>query len=196
MEILLTKSKKYITIYRVNKFVNFFYGGRSMFRRHFHEFSAHGPSRFFERGHLKYVILDLLKDKSRHGYEIIREIEESFHGFYSPSAGSVYPTLQLLEDMGYVRSVEQDGKKIYTITDEGKRFLVEREETVNKIKEHMHAWWGATGQHAEFRDMMHEFRGLAQNLVWKGRHIEPEKITKIKEVLSRARQDIETILNQ
>ena len=88
-----------------------------MFRGHFPGFERH--AHLFERGHLKYVILDLLKDKPAHGYEIIKALEERFHGFYSPSAGSVYPTLQLLEDMGYVKSSDQDGKKVYTITAEG-----------------------------------------------------------------------------
>ena len=53
----------------------------------------------FEKGDLKYVILDLLKDEPSHGYEVIRKLEERSRGFYSPSPGSVYPTLQLLEDM-------------------------------------------------------------------------------------------------
>ena len=69
-----------------------------MFHRYYYENDRR--SRFFERGDLKYVILDLLTDKPRHGYEIIRELEDRFHGFYTPSAGKVYPTLQLLEDMG------------------------------------------------------------------------------------------------
>ena len=104
-----------------------------MFRNHFFGFENH--SRLFEKGDLKYVILDLLKDKPSHGYEIIKALENRFHGFYSPSAGTVYPTLQLLEDMGYVKSSEQDGKKVYTITDEGRNFLNERHETMDKIKE-------------------------------------------------------------
>ena len=58
-----------------------------MFHRRFFEFE--GRARLFEKGDLKYVILDLLKDKPRHGYEIIRALEERFHGFYTPSAGSV-----------------------------------------------------------------------------------------------------------
>ena len=106
-----------------------------MFGRHFHPFEQH--SRLFEKGDLKYVILDLLKDKPSHGYEIIRALENRFHGFYSPSAGSIYPTLQLLEDMSYVKSTEQDGKKVYTITEEGRKFLHDQEATMDKIKDHM-----------------------------------------------------------
>src|SRR5579872_3697742 len=66
-----------------------------------------GPGGFaakFERGDLKLVILDLLKEKPRHGYDIIQELEKRFHGFYSPSPGSVYPILQLLEDQDFVIS--------------------------------------------------------------------------------------------
>ena len=81
-----------------------------MFHRGFFQWER--KFRLFEKGDLKYVILDLLKDKPSHGYEIIRALEERFHGFYSPSAGSIYPTLQLLEDMGHVKSSEADGKKV------------------------------------------------------------------------------------
>jgi DNA-binding PadR family transcriptional regulator len=168
--------------------------------RHFHVHGdvsrESGPARFFEKGDLKYVILDLLKDQPAHGYEIIRRIEDSFNGFYSPSAGSVYPTLQLLEDMGYITSAEQDGKKVYTITEEGKKFLQERAETINKIKDHMHGWWMGPGHREDFRNMMHEFRGLVRDLVWKSRTLEPEKMEKVKDILQKARQDIEAVIKK
>ncbi len=164
-----------------------------MFGRHFFEFERH--SRMFEKGALKYVILGLLKDKPSHGYEIIRALEERFHGFYSPSAGSVYPTLQLLEDMGYVTSTEQDGKKVYTITDEGRKFLTEREETVGKIKDHMKEWWGGS-EREEFRETMHAFRNMAHSLGRRIHRLDHEKLVRIREVLRRAHSDIETILDE
>ncbi len=65
-----------------------------------------GPRRrrrqWFESGDMKYVILRLLRDKPRHGYEVMKELEEQLHGCYSPSPGTVYPTLQWLEDEGLV----------------------------------------------------------------------------------------------
>src|SRR5512146_901555 len=73
--------------------------------------------RMFEKGDLKFVIIQLLAEKQRHGYEIIRDLEGSLGGFYSPSPGAVYPTLQMLEDLGYVTSYQQDGKRVYQITD-------------------------------------------------------------------------------
>jgi len=158
-------------------------------KRHFgHEHH----SRLFEKGDLKFVILDLLKDKPAHGYEIIRALEDRFHGFYSPSAGSVYPTLQLLEDMGYVSSSEQDGKKVYTITDAGKEFLKERGETMNKIKTHMHDWC-SSGSHEEMHEIMHEMGHLARSVAHKVRHIDKEKLLLIKDIISRAEREVDAI---
>src|SRR5260370_9370382 len=72
---------------------------------------------------MKFVILKLLKDKPRHGYEVMKELEEQMHGCYSASPGTVYPTLQWLEDEGLVKAKDVDGKKVYEITDLGLKFL-------------------------------------------------------------------------
>jgi DNA-binding PadR family transcriptional regulator len=158
-------------------------------------FFAERHSRPFGRGDLKYVMLDLLKDKPSHGYEIIRALEERSHGFYSPSAGSVYPTLQLLEDMGYVGSTEQDGKKIYAISDEGRRFLTERKENISKIKEHMKDFWTPENRE-EIHDIVGEFRTLGMSLRRNVSKLDHQKLGRIKEVVSRARKDIEAIIEQ
>ena len=88
---------------------------------------------WFESGDMKYVILKLLKDKPRHGYEVMKELEDQLHGCYSPSPGTVYPTLQWLEDEGLVVAKDADGKKIYEITDAGRRFLEEHRDMVDDI---------------------------------------------------------------
>ena len=106
--------------------------------RFFHGFRHESP---FQKGDLKYVILDLLKDKPRYGYEIIRALEERSHGFYKPSPGVVYPTLQMLEEMGYANSTERDGKKVYTITAEGRQFLDERSDLADEVRRHMRHHW-------------------------------------------------------
>ena len=90
-----------------------------------------GP--MFESGEVKFVILRLLKEKPSHGYELIKALEEKLAGCYTPSAGTVYPTLQLLEDQGYVRVVEEGGKKIYHITPEGEAFLAENKDAIEDI---------------------------------------------------------------
>jgi DNA-binding PadR family transcriptional regulator len=90
-------------------------------------------SQMFESGEVKFVMLRLLREKPRHGYEIIKALEERLAGCYSPSPGTVYPTLQLLEDQGYVRVVEEGGKKIYHITPEGEAFLDQNRDAVDDI---------------------------------------------------------------
>ncbi|HEU4452448.1 MAG TPA: PadR family transcriptional regulator [Longimicrobium sp.] len=89
----------------------------------------------FGHGDLKFVVLNLLAEKPRHGYEIIRELEDRFGGAYSPSPGTVYPTLSLLEDLGYARATPEEGssKKVFEITDEGRKYLEENRGTVDDI---------------------------------------------------------------
>src|SRR5262245_50424915 len=86
---------------------------------------------------MNFVILRLLQEKPRHGYEIIKALEEKMWGCYTPSAGAVYPTLQLLEDQGYVRVVETDGKKVYHVTPDGERFLAEHQDVLDDIFERL-----------------------------------------------------------
>jgi DNA-binding PadR family transcriptional regulator len=83
-----------------------------------------GLGRFFAHGDLRLVILHLIAEKPRHGYELIKAIEEQVAGAYSPSPGVIYPTLTLLEELGYVTVSTGDGaKKLHEITAEGRAFL-------------------------------------------------------------------------
>ncbi len=80
-----------------------------------------GPGgRRMRRGDVRGEVLTALLDGPAHGYEVIRRLEERSGGFWRPSAGSVYPTLQLLEDSGMVRAFDQDGRRTYELTDEGR----------------------------------------------------------------------------
>lgn len=72
------------------------------------------------KGEVRTAVLALLAEKPRHGYEIIREIEERSGGSWKPSAGSVYPTLQLLADEGLISAEESNGRKIYSLTEAGR----------------------------------------------------------------------------
>jgi DNA-binding PadR family transcriptional regulator len=88
-------------------------------------FGAGGHDRFFDSGHLRLVILQLIADKPSYGYEIIKAIEERLAGAYSPSPGVVYPTLTLLEEEGLATVVvSSDGnRKLYEATEQGKEHL-------------------------------------------------------------------------
>lgn len=78
------------------------------------------------RGDIKFILLELLSEQPQHGYELIKELEARRGGFRRPSPGSVYPTLQMLEEGGYLTSEEVEGKRVYTITDSGRQFLSDR----------------------------------------------------------------------
>jgi DNA-binding PadR family transcriptional regulator len=86
---------------------------------------GHRIGRFLDHGDLRFVILDLIAEKPRHGYEIIKAIEDKVSGAYSPSPGVVYPTLTMLEELGYASVVEEGGRKQYSLTPAGRTFLDE-----------------------------------------------------------------------
>src|SRR5580693_1535583 len=79
--------------------------------------------RLFDHGELRLVVLKLISERPRHGYEIIKEIEDRVAGTYSPSPGVIYPTLTMLEELGHATVAESDGKKLYTITAEGTAYI-------------------------------------------------------------------------
>jgi DNA-binding PadR family transcriptional regulator len=83
-----------------------------------------GRERFFDNGHLRLVILQLIADKPSYGYELMKAIEERLSGGYAPSPGVVYPTLTLLEEEGFATVTSAEGnKKLYAATDQGKEYL-------------------------------------------------------------------------
>jgi DNA-binding PadR family transcriptional regulator len=151
--------------------------------------------RMFEQGDLRYVVLRLLEEKPRHGYEIIKALEERFGGAYSPSPGVVYPTLQLLEDQGFAHvRPEQDGKKVYEITDAVRAFLAENRDTVDSIFERISKLVGhfldepMTEVHSAFRGVGKATYSRATDAVQN-----PEVLRKIVEILERATREIDAI---
>jgi len=87
------------------------------------------------------------------------EAGNALAGFYSPSSGTIYPTLQLLVDMGHVNAVKQDSKKIYNITEEGKKFLKERKDLADGIKKQMKHFWESDNRE-DIAEMMEAFQDL------------------------------------
>src|SRR5271166_5370336 len=97
--------------------------------------AARRRARLFEQGDLRLVVLDLLQSRPRHGYEIIKAIEELAGGEYSPSPGVIYPTLMLLEEIGHAVAIrESGGKKQYGITREGTAFLASQQPALQRIR--------------------------------------------------------------
>jgi len=149
-------------------------------------------SPMFESGEVKFVILRLLREKPRHGYEVIKALEERLAGCYSPSAGTVYPTLQLLEDQGYVRVVEEGGKKVYHITPTGEAFLDEHkaaiEDIFDRVRDTVRDFAGGPMGH------LHQaFAGVARatyKRAWRFGPAHPA-VPRIVEILKRAGRDIE-----
>ncbi|MEO8448807.1 MAG: PadR family transcriptional regulator [Gemmatimonadota bacterium] len=149
-------------------------------------------SQMFESGEVKFVILRLLREKPRHGYEIIKALEERLAGCYTPSAGTVYPTLQLLEDQGYVRVVEEEGKKVYHITPEGEKFLDENrdmiEDIFDRVRDTVRSFAGG-----HMSDLNHAFAKLASatfKRAWR-RGPDHPAVPRVIEILRRATKEIE-----
>jgi DNA-binding PadR family transcriptional regulator len=161
--------------------------GPEKFMRH-----MHGPgARFFERGGIKFAILELLNEKPRHGYEIIREMEERSGGFYSPSPGAVYPTLQALEDQDLVSSTTEEGKKVYSVTEAGLAYLEEHKEQAKSHRDRWAAHWGP-GPHGEGWSAMSEMKetfGDVMRAVRKSAG-DPDKMKEIRDVLREAAKKV------
>jgi DNA-binding PadR family transcriptional regulator len=158
---------------------------------------ASGPGfrwRFFDRGDLKFVILRLLRDRPMHGYDVMRALEEESGGCYRASAGSVYPTLQLLEDQGLVRSEEREGKKVYVITDAGRAHLEENRDVVDEIFERV-STFAQQFVRAEAGELTRSFTRLAQATFERAVKYpgDVDVLKNLKDILDRALHDVEGV---
>ncbi|HXX77702.1 MAG TPA: PadR family transcriptional regulator [Ktedonobacteraceae bacterium] len=155
--------------------------------------------RFFGRGDIKFVLLELLQERPMHGYEMIKTLEEKTGGFYTPSPGSIYPTLQMLEDSGMVTSAEVEGKKVYTITDAGRATLAEHQATQEGfggppwMRGHGH---GYRAPKAEMQALRNEIAETARLLAIAGRMSlqDPEKLTRLHGIIERTRSELNTLI--
>jgi DNA-binding PadR family transcriptional regulator len=159
-------------------------------------FEMHHAGPIFGRGAVKFIILDLLREHPKHGYEIMKDIEEKVGGFYAASPGSVYPTLQMLEDQGYLTSEQKEGKKVYQITDEGKKYLDGNKEALKDQQDKFHRTFPSKFSR-EQREIMRDLRDLVHSLAQEVKRggDQQEKWKKIREVLAHARQEVDDILS-
>lgn len=93
--------------------------------------------RMFESGELRLVLLKLIADEPRHGYDLIRAIEEMTGGEYAPSPGVVYPTLTFLEEAGYAVSSPEGNKKVFSITEAGQAHLNDNRKMIDHVLDHL-----------------------------------------------------------
>lgn len=149
-----------------------------------------GGSTRMARGDVRAAVLSLLAEEPMHGYQIIREIEERSNGSWKPSAGSVYPTLQLLADEGLVSAEEQNGRKTYSLTEAGRAVAEEADAPA--------PWESSTGtregaRHGALAKAGVDLAGAAAQLARTGN---AEQIEKAVDVLEDARRKLYAILAQ
>lgn len=165
----------------------------------------HGPfgpgegGRFFGRGDVKFALLELLQERPMHGYEMMKALEEKSGGFYTPSPGSIYPTLQMLEDRGFVTVREADGKKVYSITDAGGSLLTERQQGERgfagppwmRMRE-----FGQRGNAPEMQALRSETMEVMRLFAIASRKsfTDPKQLAQLRSVLERTRKDLSDLI--
>lgn len=148
--------------------------------------------RFLEHGDLRFVVLALLEEQPRHGYELIKELEDRTGGAYRPSPGVIYPTLALLEDEGFIRPAEAaGGRKLYEITDAGREALAQNRPTVDAVFGRMdEAAQGSDAIRPRIGRAMGNF-GLSLQSRLSRRPITPEQLEAIVKIIDEAAAAIE-----
>jgi DNA-binding PadR family transcriptional regulator len=141
------------------------------------------------RGDVRAAVLALLAERPMHGYQLIQEIAERSEGVWRPSAGSVYPVLQQLEDEGLVRIERIDGRRVVHLTDEGNAYVDQHRDELNRVFDTV------TGHFddgmMELFDLMRQAGMAALQVVHAGT---PSQVARAREVLERTRQDLYRIL--
>lgn len=151
-------------------------------------FGGGGPrGRIFGPGDLRLLLLALIQEKPRYGYELIKELEQKFGGGYAPSPGSVYPTLTLLEELGHISYRTTEGsKRLFEITPEGSRYLAENAAALDSARLRMEMAARAVSGEAPPREVHHAVHVLKASLLFHRGGWDPEEIRRVKEILERA----------
>ena len=154
-----------------------------------------GPRRgFFRQGEVRLALLSLLGDGPAHGYELMKRLEERSGGMYQASAGTVYPVLQQLEDEGLIRAQDDDGKKVYHLTDAGRDELRLNQEAVDSIWKRAGGWkeWGLN-MGRKTGEIWVGWGRLTKAAFKAAARGDLDETEKIREVLDRARKELEAL---
>ncbi|MGE3307979.1 MAG: PadR family transcriptional regulator [Rhizobiaceae bacterium] len=142
----------------------------------------------FDPGALRLVVLGLIAEEPRHGYDIIKALEAKFQGAYSPSPGAIYPMLQMLEEADLVVSETTGNKRLYSITAQGRAYLADHSEELARIHEQMQEASGEAGGVA----LGEEIRALRWTVfkLIRGGSLTPEQAKKARDILQAARRGL------
>ena len=161
-------------------------GGRHGFGR-----GGGGGGRVFGPGDLRLLLLSLVEEKPRHGYELIKDLELKFGGAYAPSPGSVYPTLTLLEELGHVRATTSEGtKRLFEITAEGRSHLRENEAILSSAKKRMEMAARAASGDMPPRDLHHAMHTLKAALMFHRGGWSEAETERVKKIIESAADEI------
>ena len=153
-------------------------------------FGGRGP-RMFDPGALRLVVLGLIAEEPRHGYDIIKALEAKFQGAYSPSPGAIYPMLQMLEEADLVSSTANGNKRLYSITEQGQAYLAENAAELAKIN----AQIDETSTQVSGVALGDEVKALNFAVFSRLRsgQMSAEQAEKAREILKKARRDLEDL---
>lgn len=147
--------------------------------------------RMFGQGDLRLLLLALIADKPSHGYDLIRTIEAKFGGQYSPSPGTIYPTLTLLEEEELVAGESQaGGKKSYAATAKGRQFLADNAEQVKALMARVDVMAGAASGGPLPDTVMHAIQTLRHAIMARAGAWSSGETERIRAILERAARDI------
>jgi DNA-binding PadR family transcriptional regulator len=150
-----------------------------------------------ERGGVRYLVLEAIASQPRHGYEIIQHIEQRAAGSYRPSPGVIYPTLQMLEELEHARVVEQEGRKVYAITDAGRAELEANRATVDEFYARFaedQPWESYAEDFAELMKRVGQLMTTFRKGAHRGR-MSPATMRAIRLALDEALRKIDDVLN-
>lgn len=150
-----------------------------------------GGGRMFGHGDLRLLLLALIEQQPRHGYELIRIIEDMFNGQYSPSPGAIYPTLTMLEEIGHAEvQAESGGRKSYAITEEGRSFLDENRAAVEAVMEHTRRSARMAARAAMPEAVHKAMHSLKHALLMRGTDWNKAEGQRVAKILERAASEI------
>jgi DNA-binding PadR family transcriptional regulator len=164
--------------------------GRGDFDRGFGE--ARG--RLFDAGDVRLVVLRLLSDKPSYGYQLIKTMEQSLSGGYTPSAGVIYPSLTLLEEEGLATATAENNKKVYSLTPEGFAYLEANKEQIGRLFERLEKA-GRSFERGRSPEIMKAFLNLRGAVVARvsRESVKPEQIKKITDAINAAAKVIDDL---